>query len=245
MPKKVQNNTKIIVPKVAAASKTITKASKKVAPAKKASKETKWAKNKLVMGDYFCCHQYMVVEKMNGTTIVLRNQNGEKVDIDIQVLNDDSYSADHFDKQVNCNMTELSDILKGAKDTIFKVEFKKKVDDKQIFEKLSTMKAKDVVKAEDLKTLAKEFIDGETCSIIGHLVKSEQHMGRSLIIDLEASADNQWRQVDHRTIQSIILKNVKYNLNKKSTLSQHLEDFKKGPKWNKFQLNVGNRFSEM
>ena len=113
---------------------------------------------------------------------------------------DDSYSADHYAKEVNCNMTELSDILKGAKDTIFKVEFKKKVDEKQIFEKLGQIKANDLKKADLVKSLSKGIIDGENTTIIGHLVKSEQHMGRSLIIDLEAPEDNCFRQVDHRTI---------------------------------------------
>ena len=50
-------------------------------------------------------------------------------------------------------------------------------------------------------------------------MKSEQHMGRSLVIDLQAQSDVGFRQVDHRTIQSIILRNVKYSLGKKSTLA--------------------------
>ena len=41
-------------------------------------------------------------------------------------------------------MTELAEILQGAKDTILKVEFKKKVDEKQIYEQLQNLKAGDL-----------------------------------------------------------------------------------------------------
>lgn len=83
------------------------------------------------------------------------------------------------------------------------------------------------------------------CEIVGHLVKSEQLMGRSLVIDLNAPASQNFRQVDHRTIQSIVFKNVKYNLGKKSTLST-LEGWKYDDKvkWNVDKLKVGDWFSE-
>lgn len=66
-------------------------------------------------------------------------------------------------------------------------------------------------------------------------------MGRSLVIDLEAPSFNNFRQVDHRTIQSIILKNVKYSLGKKSTLSSLVAPEKK---WDLSKLQVGDWFSE-
>lgn len=89
------------------------------------------------------------------------------------------------------------------------------------------------------------MLEGEQVELIGHLVKSEQHMGRSLVIDLEAPAPNNFRQVDHRTIQSIIWRNVKYSLGKKSTLSS-IEGWKysETEKWNGSKLKVGNWFSE-
>lgn len=48
----------------------------------------------------------------------------------------------------------------------------------------------------------------------GHLVKCENSLGRSTVIDLSSKADNKFRQVDHRTIEYIILRNVKYVLKK-------------------------------
>ena len=228
--------------KVSAASKTIKKADKKI---EKPKKQTKWNHSKVTDGDYFSCHQYMRVEKIKGTDISLKNERGELVEIDLDCLNEDSYSADHFEKEVTCNMTELSEILQDCKDTIFKVVFKKKIDEHQVFDKLAKIKAKDLKSPQTSTQLAKQLLEGDMCEIVGHLVKSEQHMGRSLVIDLNAPASQNFRQVDHRTIQSIIFKNVKYNLGKKSTLSS-LEGWKYSDKakWNIDKLKVGDWFSE-
>ena len=46
------------------------------------------------------------------------------------------------------------------------------------------------------------------------MVEVENNLGRSLVIDLKSDSANKFRQVDHRTIESIIFKNVKYVLGK-------------------------------
>lgn len=66
-------------------------------------------------------------------------------------------------------------------------------------------------------------------------------MGRSLVIDLDAPTSNNFRQVDHRTIKFIILKNVKYTLGKKSTLDSLVAPT---DKWDQSKLQVGDWFSE-
>ena len=56
--------------------------------------------------------------------------------------------------------------------------------------------------------------------ITGYLAQHETDLGRSLIIDLNAK--NMYKQVDHRTINWIVFKNVKYSLGKSSTPNQEL-----------------------
>lgn len=73
-------------------------------------------------------------------------------------------------------------------------------------------------------------------------------MGRSAIIDLNAPESNNFRQVDHRSIDYIIYKNVKYSLGKKPA-AQAIEEVPlkvdyKLPKWNPKNLAVGNWFSQ-
>jgi hypothetical protein len=55
------------------------------------------------------------------------------------------------------------------------------------------------------------------------LVKAENKLGRSLVIDLDATTPSKFRQIDHRTIEYIIVNNTKYFL-KKGAKKQALEE---------------------
>lgn len=50
---------------------------------------------------------------------------------------------------------------------------------------------------------------------MAHLVDCENNLGRSTVIDLNAPESKNFKQVDHRSIDYIIYKNVKYTLGKK------------------------------
>jgi len=77
------------------------------------------------------------------------------------------------------------------------------------------------------------------------MVEVENNLGRSLVIDLKAAGDNKFRQVDHRTIESIIFKNVKYSLKKGGSKFADIDTQipKDEPKWDAKQLKVGDIFS--
>lgn len=42
------------------------------------------------------------------------------------------WSADHFETEVKCTMTELSGLIEQCGDTIFKVQFRKKIEEKSV-----------------------------------------------------------------------------------------------------------------
>jgi len=86
--------------------------------------------------------------------------------------------------------------------------------------------------------------------MICHLVEAENMLGRSTVIDLSAKTENKFRQVDHRTIEWLIIKNVKYVLKKGASKKVADEEMKEGedkkkkePKWDISKLIVGNWFS--
>jgi hypothetical protein len=134
--------------------------------------------------------------------------------------------------------------LEGCADTIFKVSFHKKLDQKVIESKIKEIKYEDIKKGQNMKQITKNLIEGELVEITGHLLESENNLGRSLVIDLNAPKDNNFRYVDHRTIEYIIFRNVKYSLGRKTETEElpirHDKDL---PRWNQSKLKVGDWFS--
>lgn len=152
---------------------------------------------KIAPGEILSCFQYMQVTKIAGNTIHLRRDDGKVIEIEKEILVQDSYSADHFDQTVTCSMTELAEILNDAKDTIFTVNFRCQPTAETVMEKLKVLNM-DIVKNEaEIKKLSKSLIEGEETTLIGHLADGSQSFGRTLVIDLESGG---FKQVDHRTI---------------------------------------------
>jgi hypothetical protein len=56
--------------------------------------------------------------------------------------------------------------------------------------------------------------DGSDRTLVGHLINTESHFGRSNVLDLEVTSGHPIRQVDHRTISSLVINDVKYTLKK-------------------------------
>ena len=54
--------------------------------------------------------------------------------------------------------------------------------------------------------------DGSERTLRGRLLSSESYLGRSSVEDLDVAGDNKLRLVDHRTLKSIIVDNIKYTL---------------------------------
>lgn len=142
-------------------------------------------------------------------------------------------------------MSDLSELIQTCSDTIFKVQFRKKVDADNIQKKFSGFKFADLKKVEEVKKISKTITEGEVVEITGHLLESENNLGRSLVVDLDAPKSNNIRQVDHRTIQFIIFRNVKYTLGRKAPGTEELplKYDAKAPKWTGSKLSAGNWFS--
>jgi hypothetical protein len=96
------------------------------------------------------------------------------------------------------------------------------------------------------------LIEGEECTITCHLIKAESTLGRSTVIDLLTTHANKFRQVDHRSINWLIMNNCKYVLKKggKKRVAEDSDDEitgdtkkKEEPKWDYSKLAVGNTFS--
>jgi len=74
----------------------------------------------------------MKVTNIDGNKITVINHNGSSWHISKDILVRDMWSADHFDQTVKCTMTDLASILEQCGDTVFKIKFQKKVDEKKL-----------------------------------------------------------------------------------------------------------------
>jgi len=115
------------------------------------------------------------------------------------------YNASVYAKEEKLALTKVVKILKEANSTAFTVNFNCKVDDKAVQEKLEGASAQDL---KDAKAFTKQLLLGRESTITGRLVKTEGKLGRSLVLGLERA--NNFAQVDHRHINWLIFKNVKY-----------------------------------
>ena len=117
------------------------------------------------------------------------------------------HNASVFATEEKLSMTKVAEMLLSANTACFTVCFTAKVDEKAVKEKLSAVSYKDIQDKAKAKELAHDILQGKETTIVGRLSKSMGHLGRSLVIDLPSKG---YRQVDHRTLKWLILKNVKY-----------------------------------
>lgn len=216
---------------------------------RKATKSGKplWDPKKLVVDDVFSSISYLKVTDIDGNKITVKNHHGGSWFVSKDLMVRDMWSSDHAARTIKVSMTDLSSIIHQLGDTIFKVAFRKKIDEKQIEQKLSSVKFSDLKSAGTISKLSKDLIEGEMVEMTCHLIDSDNNLGRSMVIDLNAPVYNNFRQVDHRTIEYIIYKNVKYQLGKRDPGHEDLpiKVDRSQPKWDSSKLAVGNWFSQI
>lgn len=138
--------------------------------------------NKTQKGDMISFTNFAKIVSVdkNGNSITVEDTNGDVFDIQGKDLIQKADSAGQFAKQEKVNKKEMAETLLNARDSVFTVHFEK--------------------------------ADGNMRTLVGRLLESENLMGRSNVIDLELPSHekNKMRQVDHRTIEWMILRGIKY-----------------------------------
>jgi hypothetical protein len=82
-------------------------------------------------------------------------------------------SGSHYAKEIGTNMTSLAELLVGLSDHIFTCQFRKLPSVDAAQEQLEKFKFADLKDARKVAKLSEDIIQGETCTITGHLVKAE------------------------------------------------------------------------
>jgi hypothetical protein len=161
---------------------------------------------KLKKGEKLSFTNYFTVESASVSTqsVVVTDTSGKKLTIQGDKLIADVVSAAQYDSNKNVSRTELAEILEGAGDVVFTVNFDKKPTAESV---LASLKKGSKLTKKDAEAVLK----GENRTLVGHLVSTEPKMGRSQVVDLEETGFN-LKQVDHRTLNWLILKGTKYQV---------------------------------
>lgn len=166
-------------------------------------------------GDYLSEVQYYRVMSVSEDEITVQNERGYQIAVTKGVVQEGMYSASQFTEERKVTRSQLCEILENAGDTVFMVNFHKKIKEKDVADAVFEILTEDDLSDQKavqkhVRAALKEALQGKERTLVGYLIKAEPKMGRSEVIDLEAEGDHRMRLVDHRTINWMIIKNVKY-----------------------------------
>ena len=175
-------------------------------------------------GDILSEVQYYQVLNVTDDLVDVRNERGFEFEMTSSIVEEGSWSANQFTKTVKVSRTKLVEHLLNAKASVFTVNFNKKPNAESHSNVLKSATIQDLTDPVKLKNLSQRLELGEERTLVGHLLESEIHLGRSKVIDLEEhfagveerkhdpNSKAKWtvRLVDHRHINWLILNGVKY-----------------------------------
>jgi hypothetical protein len=156
----------------------------------------------------------------NNTSVVVENTDGFSWNIGRDIVSNEMYSADEVRETKDVTRSELVKIFtEETRESVFTVCFTKKAtaDDilevMAIFDKESKGKKVSPIRRKQIAKMCLEC--GAERILKGYMLQIEPSLGRSNVYDLEVPRGQHGiRQVDHRTIKWLILRNVKYEVKK-------------------------------
>jgi hypothetical protein len=122
------------------------------------SNEPLWDAKQLAVGQHFSCISYLRVDAIKNDKVTVQSQRGGAWHMSRDLLERDCWSADHFEREVTCSMTELASVLCQCRDTVFTVGFRKQLDPKSIEEKLNEIPDSELEDQETLGSYTKALM---------------------------------------------------------------------------------------
>lgn len=116
-------------------------------------------------------------------------------------------SANQFSETKKLSRTGIVNIMEHTNGGIFTVNFNKQITKEYGERQLSEMDPDELKTDEGRSRIMNALLKGESRTLRGKIQNTEPKMGRSQVIDLDV---NERRLVDHRTINWLIYKNVKF-----------------------------------
>lgn len=173
----------------------------------------------LKIGSYLSETQYYRVTGISfDGKVTVMNERGLEFKVSREIVEEGMYSADQALEIKPVTRTELIEIFSHVGDTVFTVCYNKQTDVKDIIKVIDQSTSVDSHYV--LGKKIKEAFKGEERILTGYLLSTETGFGRSIVIDLalDRGTNINWdariRQVDHRSLNWLVHKNVKYTVKK-------------------------------
>ena len=172
--------------------------------------------SKLQKGEVLSETQFYKVSKIAGNQVQLINGNGDSIVVNDGYVNSSLSSATQFDETKKVTKTELAEIFISKARVAMTVMFNKKVEPKQVSESVSNiyddlnlgLTKKDF----ENKVKAVMNLKGEERIMTGRHYGTVDVNGRVSFVDMNIESGNPNRLVDPRTINYLIVDNVKYEV---------------------------------
>lgn len=174
--------------------------------------------SELKKGDKLSRISFMeVVGNSGGQNVNVKNEDGFEWYISGGIISEECYSTQQEETK-KVSRTELAEILMNARDAIVVVNFHKQASADTVHAKLTDADGEKVT-----KKLLGSLLKGEERTMTGYVIATEPVLGRTVMIDLEKKKvitptkdgeghDIRQRLVDHRSLNWLIYKNVKYTV---------------------------------
>jgi hypothetical protein len=174
----------------------------------------------IIVGDVCSETQFYTVEKVNGTDVVLKNDDGESITVGKDYAEMFLSSASESLSEEKLSRTELIEKFLISTGVALTANFNKQVKEtdvvKEIQESYENSTPKDFTTK--LKKSVKKALEGEERVMIGRHWGSKDEFGRIHFTDMQIqkdpskSYDTRQRLVDPRTLNWFICRGVKYSV---------------------------------
>jgi len=167
-------------------------------------------------GDRFSLIRYCQVTELRDTKFTVKTDDGQYWQVDKGIVERTCYTANQFTEEVQLSKTDIAKCFEQAGDTIFTVMFHKKVKPEDVAETIGSLEENPAQwNQTKRRKLARDLLAGEERVLKGYLKSPEPDIyGRVKVHDLEVAEGTNERLVDPRTIEWLILKNIKYVVKK-------------------------------
>lgn len=181
--------------------------------------EQKMKFKKIKIGSKFSRHAFGEVVGIKNDIIDIKNQSGQVWSVSANVIEAEFDFAEIFIDELKLTSTELAEVFKNNSNVIMTVSFNKKLDEKTLEQKILDLYPNKKGKllsenefVESVKNCITNTLHGEERIMIGYHKGNIDILGRMQFFDMEIKEGATLRLVDPRTINYIILRNVKYVL---------------------------------